>query len=151
MLGLLWVTNELIHLKKLKWCIPILGFPRWCTGKEYACQDRKCNRHGFDSWVGKIPWSRKWQSALVFLPGKFHGQRSLAGYSSWGHKELDTTEHMCTHANFAVLDDPKKWFPLEAVLWLPFCSLPSGESSFIKDSGRLINPFIAQWLLVYYL
>ena len=34
--------------------------------------------------VGKVPWSRKWQSTPVFLPGKFHGQRSLAGYSSWG-------------------------------------------------------------------
>ena len=43
-------------------------------------------------WVGKIPWRRKWQPTLVFLPGKFHGQRSLAGYSSWGGKELDTTE-----------------------------------------------------------
>jgi len=37
--------------------------------------------YGFDPWVGKIPWSRKQQPALVFLPGKFHGQRSLASYS----------------------------------------------------------------------
>ena len=36
---------------------------------------------GFDPWVGKIPWSRKWQPALVFLPRKFHGQWSLADYS----------------------------------------------------------------------
>ena len=49
-------------------------------------------RDRFDPWVGKI-WSRKWQPTLVlFLPGKFHGQRSPAGYSPWGHKELDTTE-----------------------------------------------------------
>ena len=38
------------------------------------------------------PWRRKWQSTPVFLPGKSHGQRSLVGYSPWGHKELDTTE-----------------------------------------------------------
>ena len=38
--------------------------------------------HGFDPWVGKVPWRRKWQPALVFLPGKFHGQRSPAGYMS---------------------------------------------------------------------
>ena len=38
------------------------------------------------------PWSRVWQPTPVFLPGEFHGQRSLAGYSSQGHKESDTTE-----------------------------------------------------------
>ena len=43
------------------------------------------------------PWSRKWQPTPVFLPGKFHGQRSLEGYSQQGHKELDTTESICTH------------------------------------------------------
>ena len=40
----------------------------------------------------QIPWKRKWLPTLVFLPGEFHGQRSLAGYSPWGHKESDTTE-----------------------------------------------------------
>ena len=44
-------------------------------------------RHGFDPWIGRIPWSRKWQPTPVFLPGKFPGWRSLAGYSPWGHKE----------------------------------------------------------------
>ena len=42
-------------------------------------------------WVGKIPWRRKWLPTPVVLPGEFQGQRSLAGYSLWGHKELDTT------------------------------------------------------------
>ena len=46
----------------------------------------------FDPWVGKIPWRRKWQSAPAFLPRESHGQRSLLGYSPWGHKELETTE-----------------------------------------------------------
>ena len=50
-------------------------------------------RHGFDPWVGKIPWRRAWQPTAVFLPGESHRQRSLAGYSPWGHKELDMTEH----------------------------------------------------------
>ena len=40
------------------------------------------------------PWRRKWQPTLVFLPGKFQGQRTLVGYSPLGHKELDTTEHV---------------------------------------------------------
>ena len=50
--------------------------------------------------VERPSWSRKWQPTPVFLPGKFHGQRSLVGYSPWGHKELDKTEH--THI-FTVL------------------------------------------------
>ena len=42
----------------------------------------------------KEGWRRKWQPTLVFLPGKFHGQRRLEGYSTWGCKESDMTEHM---------------------------------------------------------
>ena len=58
--------------------ISIRGLPRWCSGKESACP---CRRHRFDPWVEKIPWRRKQQPTPVFLPGKSHGQRSLAGYS----------------------------------------------------------------------
>ena len=53
-------------------------------------------RFGFDSWVRKIPWRRKWQPTPGFLPGKPHEQRSLAGYSPWGHKEKDMAEHAHT-------------------------------------------------------
>jgi len=49
---------------------------------------------GFDPWVRKIPWRRKWQSTPVFLPGESHGQRSLAGYSPRDCKESDTTERL---------------------------------------------------------
>ena len=42
------------------------------------------------------PWRRKWQPTPIFLPGKFHGQRTLAGYSPWGRKDSDKTEHACT-------------------------------------------------------
>ena len=48
----------------------------------------------FDPWVGKIPWSRKWQPTPVFLPGKSHGQRSLVGCSPWGCEESDRTERL---------------------------------------------------------
>ena len=67
------------------------GLPSWCSAKESACQCRRC---GFNLWVGKIPWRRKWQPTPVLLPGKFHGQRSLVGYSPWGCKESDTTERL---------------------------------------------------------
>ena len=52
----------------------------------------QCRRPGFNPWVWKIPWRRKGQPAPVFLPGKSHTQSSLAGYSSWGCKESDTSE-----------------------------------------------------------
>ena len=52
------------------------------SGKESACQCRRCRRHGFDPWVRKIPWKRKRHPTPVFLPGESHRQRSLAGCSS---------------------------------------------------------------------
>ena len=62
-----------------------------------TCQHRRHKRREFNLWVGKLPWSRKWQPTPVFLPGKPHGQRSLAVYSPWGHKKLNKTEHTHTH------------------------------------------------------
>ena len=58
---------------------------------------QQCGRHGFDPWVGKIPWRRKWQFTLVFLPGKSQGQRRLAGHSPWDCIESDMTEHGRIH------------------------------------------------------
>ena len=48
----------------------------------------------FDLWVRKIPWRREWIHTLVFLPGEFHGQRSLEGYSPWSRKESDMAERL---------------------------------------------------------
>ena len=59
------------------------------SGKESACQCKTC---GFNPWSRKIPWRRKWRPTPVLLPGKLHGQRSLAGYSPLGCKESDRTE-----------------------------------------------------------
>ena len=53
-------------------------------------------RLGFNPWVKKIPWRRRWQTTLVFLAVRFHGQKHLAGYCPWGLKELDVTEHAYT-------------------------------------------------------
>ena len=75
------------------------GFPHWLSVNN-CLQCRRCLRLEFDPWVGKIPWRRKWQPTLVFLPGKSHGQRSLVGCSPWGRKESGTaeaTEHAHTH------------------------------------------------------
>ena len=73
----------------------INGLPWWFSGKESTCQCRRCM---FDPWVAKIPWRRKWQSTPVFLLGKSHGQRSLAGYRPWDHqvRYACTTKHAHT-------------------------------------------------------
>ena len=81
-LSILFLPVSLYHLNRLPW---------WLSGKEPTCQ---CRRHGFDPWVGKIPWRRKWQPTPVFLPGESHGRRGLAGYSPWGRKESDMTERL---------------------------------------------------------
>ena len=62
-----------------------LELPRWLSGKGPICQ---CRRHQFKPWVGKIPWRKKWQPSPVFLPGKSHGQRSLADYRPRSHKRV---------------------------------------------------------------
>ena len=79
-------------------CPPLCGIE--CRGSDGSvCL--QCERPGFNPWVGKIPWRRKWQSTPGLLPGKSHGQRSLVGHSPWGRKELDMTERLQFH--FVVL------------------------------------------------
>ena len=56
----------------------------------------QCRRPESNPWVAKILWRRAWQPTPVFLPGEFHGQRSLVGYSPWGQKESDMTERLGT-------------------------------------------------------
>ena len=65
------------------------GFPGCSDGKESACNS---GDPGSIHRSGRFPWRRKWQLTPVFLPGEFHGQRSLAGYSPWGRRELDMTK-----------------------------------------------------------
>ena len=67
------------------------GLPWWFRWLRIQLQ---CTRPGFNPWVKKIPWRREWQPTPVFLPRKSHGQSSLVSYSSWGHKESDTTEQL---------------------------------------------------------
>ena len=68
-----------------------MGFSGSSDGKE----------SGFDPWVGKIPWRKKWLLTPLFLPGEFHRQRSLVGYSSWGCKEC----HMYTYLIVYILSE----------------------------------------------
>ena len=66
-------------------------FPGGANGKEPTCQCRRHRRRRFDPWVGKIPRRRALQPTPVFLPGEFHGQRSLSNYNPWSCKESDMT------------------------------------------------------------
>ena len=70
-----------------------------------------------ETWVPslgqKIPWRREWLPIPVFLPGEFHGQSSVAGYSPWGRKETDTTEQLILYflnlsACLHILSQPRK-------------------------------------------
>ena len=95
------INTDVCYIRKLREYIPrvilitnknvfsislmlYLWLPMWFSGKECVCQGRRC---GFDSWVRKIPWRRKWQPTPVFSPGTSHGQGSLRGYRPWGRKE----------------------------------------------------------------
>ena len=67
------------------------GFPRGSAVKNLPAMQEP-QKTGVQCMVGEICWRRAWQPTLVFLPGESHGQRSLAGYSPWDHKESDRTE-----------------------------------------------------------
>ena len=76
----------------------------WLSRLRICLQCRRHRRREFNSWVRKIPWRRKWQPTPGFLPGESHGQRSLVGYSPWGHKRVGhkwVTKHaVCTYTYF---------------------------------------------------
>ena len=83
----------------------LLFFPGGVVVKNLPANARDARDTGsVPGW--KIPWSRRWQPMPVFLHRKFHGQRSLTGYSSGGRKELDTTKH--THIYKVVQYKPRK-------------------------------------------
>ena len=98
-----------------------LGFLGDSDGRESAG-----NVGDLGSIPGKIPWRRAWQPTPVFLPGESHGHRSMAGYSPWGHKELDTTKQ--PHFDF-----------LQSLLWwlkMVKSACNAGDPRSIPGSGR---------------
>ena len=93
--------------------------------------------HEFNHWVGRIPGSRKWQPAPIFLPGESHEQRSLAAYSLWGCKESDSIEH--TQHRIGL--NRYAWQPIEYVSerrgnnfrWFWFLHLIASISKFMTE------------------
>ena len=115
------------------------GFPSGASGKESACQCRRCKRLGFALWAWKIPWRKALQPTLVFLPGESCGQRNLAG---WGGEESDTTEatsHTHTHTHMVPNQTPlthglmtwlfTHWWSSHACWWFPSRPLVQRDSA----------------------
>ena len=107
----------------------------------------QCRRPRFNPWVGKIPWRRKWQPAPVFLPGKFHGQRGLAGYSSWNQR-VRYTEPLTLDVNGSSV-----WWRIVSVSWnihsyhchLAGLAWPAGPSTLFTP-WMLFVPVLVWWL-----
>ena len=88
------LERESIELSKDK-----MWLPRWQSGKESTCQFRRCKRSGFDLWVGKIPWSRKWQPTTVFCLKHSMDRRAWQALP-WGWKESNAHwAHTHTHTH----------------------------------------------------
>ena len=129
-----------------------LGLPWWLRRERRCLQCRRC---GFDPWVGKIPWRRERLLTPVFLPGESHGQRSLAGCSPWGHRELDPTAgtwHALKHLLFprptATSVAPAVDFLLcllPAVICNPDLLRKSRDLQLVSSPGILDCGFLLGW------
>ena len=100
-------NNQAWYFSRQKHLLFNTGFPGDAAVKNLPTNAGD-TRDRFSPWVLKTPWRRKWQPNPVLSPGKFHRLRSLVGYSPWGHKESDMTEHAGTLFNSLVCW--VKWF-----------------------------------------
>ena len=125
-----WTTNIFTFLTQC-------GLPWWLSGKDLPAN---VGDAGSTHWVEKISWRKKWQPTPVFLPGKSHRQRSLAGYSPWGHRrvghDLVTKQQECNlvrpHRNFPITI-AKTVFPNKFTLWC------SGRTGFWNLGETLLD------------
>ena len=101
--------------------LPLQGFPGGSVSKKSTCNAGDhlgCKRSGFDPWVWKVPWRRKWQPPPVSLPGESHGQRSLADYSPWVTKSQTRLKQLSMHAPL-LLHIFTSWYieKMETFIW----------------------------------
>ena len=121
-------------------------FPCWHTRLRICLQ---CGRPGFDSESRKIPCRRSWQPNPVFLPGESHRQRSLVGYSPWGHKESVITKwlthtHTHTHHNIYCTFCIAWW-----VSGMHTSCYRSTCVSVLPSAWKIFLPFSITWLLLF--
>jgi len=126
----------------------MVGFPGGSVVKNPHAKGGDARDTGSIPWVEKIHWRRKWQHTPVFLPGKFHEQRSLVGYSTGGLKESDMMEHARahTHPHPHTHTDNKWYFLLDSAFGFlaktfPFIDKPVFNYSYTHDlrSSRLMS------------
>ena len=86
---LFYVLYICLNLQNFRWQFTLLGFPGGSDGKESTCN---AGDSGSIPASGKIPWRREWKLTPIFLPGEFHGERSLVGCSPWGGKKSHRTK-----------------------------------------------------------
>ena len=113
----------------------VWGLPWWLWRYSVCLQ---CRRPGFDPWVRKILWRKKWQPTAVLLSGKFHGWRSLVGYSPWGRKESDMTEWLQFHhlSNLQIKTLLTLWgFPCGSVVKNP-PAMQEPQETWVQSLGR---------------
>ena len=120
-------ARALIYISMHQWLL-------WWLRRWSICL--QCRRPGFDPWVGKILWRRKWQPTPVLLPGKSHGWRSVVSHSPWGHKESDMTERL--HFHFHA--------PVESLGVAPADILHQGW-----DADTLVYDFHSEWWTCFFL
>ena len=124
---------------------------RWLLVAQLVRNPPECRRPQFDPWVRKIPWRGEWLPTPVFLPGEFHRQRSLAGYSPWGGKESDMTERLSLSQK---LEDYKGAFIIsELEVWPRIYTCPMKIQGHLQKQSHTLEvcrPFrsssISYWL-----
>ena len=97
-LVLRYPSGILLYHKKQSHRLQIIFLALGLGSPSHLKSTYQCRTREFDPWVRKFPWRRKWQPIPVFLFGKSHGQKSLMGYSPWGHKRVWhdwVTDHTC--------------------------------------------------------
>ena len=118
-----------------------LGLPEGLCWQRICLQ---CRKPGFDPWIGKITWRREWLPAPVIWPGESHGQRSLAGYCPWGHKDM--TEWLTTFTTWqAVVAEMGRRELILNVFWRKNHPKTWGN----KGTGviRLITRYLSKWVV----
>ena len=130
------VLLMLFYIVKKEWIYANTVYLRNTGGSDSKMSAFSAGGPGFDPWVAKTPWRRKWQPTPVLLPGKFHGWRSLVGYSPWDLKRVwHDWSTLLSHSDivgwhksdcgtFNLLEFTKVFYDLDTIYWrLIFCQL----------------------------